>query len=239
MSSSTVSSLSLSSEDEDYDTTARAVLTEDGFDPEDLKKVSLKKCSRTPLIYYSYLGDVTMVRYLIAHGADCRKTDQYECTPLYWAAMYGRLEIMKLLSQDGGAHEDIRKVTVDGWSPLRIALHNGYFHVAQWLILNGALASRDDNVIDDMVMQRDLRQQRNWRDDRRRTVLSWARDAVATYDQFQLFVTGTILFPDEEVPGVLEIIADYVAGTQPQLRTLRQLIDRLPAFIDDVPFIER
>ena len=214
-------------------------MKEKKFDTNDLNKRN--EFGWTPLGYYTYKGNVTMVRYLIAHGADGQKTDAEGCCPLFVAAQRGHLEIMKMLSQVGGFHENIRKVTVDGWSPLRIALHNGHFHVAQWLILNGALASRDDNVIDDMVMQRDLRQEdeRNWRDDRRRTVLSWARDAVATYDNFQLFVTGTILFPDEEVPEVLEIIADYVAGTQPQLRTLRQLIDRLPAFIDDVPFVER
>ena len=37
--------------------------------------------------------------------------------------------------------------------------------------------------------------------------------------------------------GILELIAHFVAGTPQQLRTLRQLIDRLPAFIADVPFV--
>ena len=35
--------------------------------------------------------------------------------------------------------------------------------------------------------------------------------------------------------GILELITHYVAGTQQQLRTLRQLMDRLPALIADVP----
>ena len=37
--------------------------------------------------------------------------------------------------------------------------------------------------------------------------------------------------------GILELIAHYIAGTPQQLRTLRQLVDRLPALIADVPFV--
>ena len=37
--------------------------------------------------------------------------------------------------------------------------------------------------------------------------------------------------------GILEVIAHYVAGTPQQRRTLRQLLDRLPAFIEDTPFV--
>jgi len=38
--------------------------------------------------------------------------------------------------------------------------------------------------------------------------------------------------------GILEVIAHYVAGTPQQRHTLRQLMDRLPAFIADEPFVE-
>ena len=183
-----------------------------------------------------------MVRYLISiRGADCRIRTRFEYFPLYWAAACGHLEIVRFLSQVGGAHEDIRKVTMYGECPLRVALENGHFEVVQWLILNGALALRDDmdgGGIDDAIMRSDLRQGRIWREDRRRTVVSWARGAVTTHDNVTVLLTGMNLFPDEEVPEVLELIAHYVVGTQQQLRTLRQLIDRLPAFIDDVPFVE-
>lgn len=38
-------------------------------------------------------------------------------------------------------------------------------------------------------------------------------------------------------PGILKVVADYVVGGTPQhVRTLRQLMDRLPAFIKDIPF---
>ena len=71
-------------------------------------------------------------------------------------------------------------------------------------------------------------------------VLAWVQDAITTHDNFQLFFTGTIiLFPDEDVlPEILQIIADYVVGTRQQIRTLRQLTEVLPRFIDNVPFVD-
>ena len=229
-------------EEDKEDRTARALLTQVGFNPDDLSKRN--EAGWTPMTWYCAEGNVTMVRYLITRVADCRKADRDGCCPMYYAARGGHLEVMQLLFRESGAHEDIQRQNQFGTSPLRIALRYGYFDVVYWLILNGALApddgDADDNAIDDMFMRGDLRQGTHdtWRDDRRRTVLSWARDAVTSYDNFQLFVTGTNLFPDDDVPEILQIIADYVAGTQPQLRTLRQLMNRLPAFIDDVRFIE-
>ena len=126
---------------------------------------------------------------------------------------------------------------------------------------------RDDVAgggIDDMVMRRDLRQCIFWKDDIRLPILAWVRDAVATHDNVKVFLTGTIvstsLFrrhpknpyvtrskkpkvaPSPLVllkgkSGILELIAHYVAGTPQQRRTLRQLMDRLPVFIADVPFV--
>ena len=126
MSLSTVSPSSSSSseeEEEDYGRTAQALLKKEGFDPDDVSKLNIYGC--TPMVYYSYMGNVTMVRYLIAHGADCRKIDRSGYSPMHWAAMYGHLEIIKLLSHDGGAHDDIRKVSNIGHSPLRVALDRG------------------------------------------------------------------------------------------------------------------
>ena len=182
-----------------------------------------------------------MVRYLISiRGADCRIRTRFEYFPLYWAAACGHLEIVRFLSQVGGAHEDIRKVTMYGECPLRVALENGHFEVVQWLILNGALSLPQDGygVVDDAIMRSDLRQGRIWREDRRRTVVSWARGAVTTHDNVTVLLTGMNLFSDEELPGIIELIAHYVAGSQQQLRTLRQLMDRLPTFIENVPFVE-
>lgn len=121
-------------------------------------------------------------------------------------------------------------------------------------------------------MRNDLRPQQNnfcynWQNDNRLTVLAWAHDAVAKYENVKLFLTGTIMPASSSVcrhpknpyatrshkrmkvvspsplvilkgkSGILALIAHYVVGTPQQLRTQRQLINRLPAFIANVPFV--
>lgn len=55
-----------------------------------------------------------MCRYLACCGADCRKTIIANgWFPMYWAAAGGHLEIVRFLSQDGGAYEDTPKLTSD------------------------------------------------------------------------------------------------------------------------------
>lgn len=260
--------------EEDYNDIARALLTKDEFYPDDLNKVSLKKWSHTPLIYYSYKGNVTMCRYLIARGADCQKTDDtFGFSPLYVAAIWGHLEIMKLLFYHGGAQEDIGKGIRNAGTALRVALLYEEFDVVHLLILIGALAPRDDVDdcdIDDAIMRRDLSQEvrgqdsKKWNYDHRLTVLARAQDTVTNHDNVQVFLEGTILSlasfrrhpknpyatrssKNRKVSsppvvlkgnsGILALIAQYVAGTPQQVRMLRQLIDRLPAFIADVPFV--
>ena len=258
-------------EDEAYGKTARALLKLHKFELDDVNK---EKDGWTTMNLFSSIGNFKMCRYLFySCGADCRKTIATGYFPMYYAALYGHLEIVLFLYHECGAHNDIREVTVDGWSPLRIALHNGHFHVIYWLILVGALAPRNDvdgGGIDNMLMRRELRDEtgRNWRADKRLPILSWAQDAVATHaNVVQLLLTGTIA-RNNQMPtslfrrhpnnpyttrskgispsplvmfkgksGILELIAHYVAGTKQQLRTLRQLTDRLPAFIADVPFV--
>lgn len=202
-----------------------------------------------------------MCQYLFYfRGADCRQTDENGWFPILVAALYGHLEIMKWLDDECGAHEDIRRRTGasysplqqdrNGDSPLRMALYGGHFHVVQWLIRNGALSSPRDDAdgggIDDMVMRRDLGQS-NWFwindlidlfNDRRLPILSWAQVAVTTHANFQLVLTSTsFTFHGQHQRGILEMVSDYVVGTQQQIRTLRQLTEVLPRFIDDVPFI--
>ena len=85
------------------------------------------------------------------------------------------MEILTLLSQVGGAHEDIRKVIRNGLSPLHVALWNGHTEVVHWLILNGALAPRNDvdgGGIDDAIMRKDFWRHTKWDEDKRLTVLS-------------------------------------------------------------------
>ena len=236
----------------------RALLEEKGFDLDDVNK----RCDIrgfgpvTPMIYFCWKGNVAMCRYLIARGADCRKANRYGSFPLFWAARYGHLEIIKLLSHDGGARDDIQKQTGLGYSPLRIAFVADHFPVVQWLIRNGALAFRDgDGGIDDEIMRRDLSPTLidgapiEWDSDKREPVLAGAREAVTTHDNaVQLLFTRMIASSKQRASplaifdgtsGILKVIADYgVTGSPQQLRTLRQLTELLPAFINDTPFVE-
>ena len=252
-------------ENEAYDKIARALLTKEGFDLEDVnKKCNINGFSLTPMIHFSRAGNLQMCRYLLSRGADCRKTNTYGDFPLFVAAAGGHLEIVRFLSHDGGAHEDIRKLNKNGWSPLRTALYNDHGDTWKWLVLNEALSSSRaaDGGIDDMIMRRDFCQVQGqgqvgdvWFDERRLALLSWAQDAVTTHDNFQLFLTGTSLFSrgdetsttslslsasllvrifnGQQQPDLLELISQYVVEprTQHQVRTLRQLVDRLPTFI--------
>ena len=164
--------------DEEYDQTARALLTAEGFDPDDINRVcdvvdphdGDYSWSTTPMIYFCCTGNFKMCRYLFfRRGADCRKTDENGWSPMV-AAACGHLEIVQWLSQVGGAKDDIRKRTEHDWSPLSIALFYDQFDVVYWLIQNGALALRDDmdgGGIDNAIMRSDLRQDRIWREDRR------------------------------------------------------------------------
>lgn len=188
------------------DRKARVVLKQIGFNPEeDIDKAcriftvdGTFSWSVTPLIYFCCTGNLTMCKYILSRGADSRKADDKNgCCPMYWAAWHDRLEICKLLFHDGGAHDDIRKVSRSGLSPLRVALHRGNYDVILWMIPNGAFSPRQEGVIDDMTMRNGLRQINNfipkWDNDKRLTVLARAQDVVITHDNFKLFLKGTII----------------------------------------------
>ena len=224
-------------------TTARALLTKQGFDPDNLSKVCVVDgWNFTPLIFFCWKGKLLVVRYLIfIRGADWRETDMTGRFPLYWAAMAGHLEIIKFLCHECGAHEDVRRVSNGGTSPLEIAFYHGHFRVVPWLILNGALTSplrrRTSSRIHTYTMRRALLPDPYWDYDKRLQLEAWAKAAVATHDQFQL----SSFIPLVELKGnsgVLEIIAGYCGyRKRRELRIIRKLLHLLLAFIKDVPFV--
>ena len=245
---------------QESDNWARALLQETGFDPDNLDKKD-NEIGYTPMLYFAEKGNVKMCRYLIARGADCRKSDTYGRCPMFIAAANGHLEMMTLLYQDGDAREDIRTQTRNGLTPLRFALHNDHVAIWKWLIRKGALASRTiEGVMDDATLRKNLRPLDNcsWEEDKRRAILSWAQDAVTAHEHFQLFVTGTPLFSRDDTrtsssslsssllvrifhrhqpPDILEVITHYVEDTEQDLRTFHQLLDRLPRFIHHARFV--
>ena len=157
--------------------------------------------SLTPLIYFSLKGNLKMVQYLISRGADCRKI----LANGYWFAMYaaaygGHVKVVQWLARHGGAKEDIRQHNYFGLSCLRAALNQGHDDVAKWLLPNRALTPRDDGEIDDALLRHELNPAMNtfaekWCDDKRLTVLSWARDAVTIHEIVMLLLKGTMLSP--------------------------------------------
>ena len=192
-----------SSWDDEKDSKARAVLKEEGLDPDNINKECLVmgKCvpwTVTPMHHFSGKGNLQMCQYLLFRGADCRKISKYGCFPMFIAAAYGHLAVVAWLYHVVGAKDEIRKVHRSGFTPVRIALQNGRVDMAKWFIRNGALSSPHDAVdgggIDAMVMRRDLDQAYGeWDEDERLPLLSWAQDAVTTHEHFQLFLKGTIL----------------------------------------------
>ena len=275
-------------DDQEYDQTAQALIKKMGFDLDNINKLCViddpyddgYTWSVTPMIYFCSTGNLPMCQYLFFRlGADCRQTDGCLCFPMLIAAAYGHLEIVRWLSQVGGAREDIRKVTKAGNSPLGEALRYGYFPVAQWFILNGAWAPHIlwilggslhncSKVIDDTLMRKELHPKRLRTVDQGRAILSWAKEAVKDHDNIYVFLTGTIVSaasyrrhpknqyatrskrmkvapssssPVELLKGnvVLKLVAAYVeTKPKPQdLRIYRHLMDRLPAFIDEQPFV--
>ena len=238
--------IGVATEDEE-DTTARVLMTKLGFNPEDIDEIKVvgydsfpHRMSTTPIIHFCRLGNVRMCRYLIFRGADCLKLGWGGNSPMYWAAMAGHLEIMKLLLHHGGAHEDVRRMCDAGTSPLQVAFDKGYLHVVRWLILNGALSSplrrrRNRNSIHTYTLRRAMRSAEGY--DKRLPILTWAQNAIATHEQFQL----SSFIPLVELRGksdVLERIAEYSGyRNRHELRIFRQLLQHLQAFIEDVPFI--
>jgi ankyrin repeat protein len=76
---------------------------------------------------------------LLDRGADVNACDDTNWTPLYMAALHGRLEIVRMLLDHGAA---INSLSVGGQTPLNIASKYGYVEIVRLLLERGA----DPNV---------------------------------------------------------------------------------------------
>ena len=97
-------------------------------------------------------GDVIQLWRLLEHkDADVHFTDGLGMQPIHYACMYGELDIIKVLLQ---FDVDINKETSAGQYPLEIAVKEGNFDVAQYLITKGA---RVGTIVDGIkgVIKRD------------------------------------------------------------------------------------
>jgi ankyrin repeat protein len=99
------------------------------------------------LLYHAAeLGHTEMTHWLLSKGVDCniasvRGTEEIGETPVFVAAEYGHLEVMRLLI---GAGANIHHKTRSGITPLAIALRNGRTNIVRHLVRRGAEATRTD-----------------------------------------------------------------------------------------------
>ena len=81
-------------------------------------------------------GDTEALKHYLSNGEGPNRLDpNFGVTPLSWAALEGRSEIVELLIEAGA---DVNEVNRDGATPLHTAAFMGRFKVAQLLLDNGA-----------------------------------------------------------------------------------------------------
>ena len=105
-------------------------------------------------------GDVIQLwRLLDRKDADVRFVDGLGMQPIHYACIYGKLDIIKVLLQ---YDVDINQTTAKGEYPLELAVREGNFDVAQYLINKGArVKTIVDGIKDDSFRQRSATLPRN------------------------------------------------------------------------------
>jgi ankyrin repeat protein len=73
-------------------------------------------------------GKLDLIKSLLVDGANVNERGLSEESPLAWASITGRLEVAKVLIENGA----------DGWSPLHLASGNAHVEVVQLLLERGA-----------------------------------------------------------------------------------------------------
>ncbi len=87
----------------------------------------------TALMWYSYHGDLNIVKYLIEKGADINAEGRYGDTALIWGSERGNLEVVKYLIKKG----DNVKNKYGNIALIRSS-YVGHLNIIKYLIDNGA-----------------------------------------------------------------------------------------------------
>lgn len=95
---------------------------------------------RLPLCIAAKNGDKEIVKALLGHGAKINLRDEKDLTPLYIAAIYERMDVMRVLLEN---KDDANKIEVDlpskeGHTPLMCVAEIGDLTIAGLLIASGA-----------------------------------------------------------------------------------------------------
>lgn len=115
------------------------------FCPSGGKEATLKYRDRKgrSLLHHASLADSQdAVRLLLAEGIDCEARDEFECTPLFVAAMHNRLHALRMLLQH---RADINvKALFDDSTPLHQGTFYGWNSVVQLLLTQQAETGMQD-----------------------------------------------------------------------------------------------
>lgn len=105
----------------------------------DINQRDLK--GKTPLFLAAQSGHVSVVRELLAHGAEKERINRLGRTPLHTAIDNGHLKVVRALL-DAGANLEAKDI--EGDSPLTRAILTGHLSIVQELLARGALMDSCD-----------------------------------------------------------------------------------------------
>ena len=234
-----------------------------GFDPNNVTKRMLGSpyddedyFKITPMGYFAEKGDLPMMRWLYANGANTRDTNVSFWFPMYAATVHGHLDACKWLYEHGAA-DDITRNAVGNTinrRPLKTAFET-FRAMSRWMILKGAICeSNDSGELDAEVMEQDLSDSRRFshaHSREREMLLKWAQDLHQRRKSFVVFLKGTLSRPKlhsyhtrrsssplrilSGTPGILERIGDFVGNVRGrEARIVRQLAEVLPDFNEEL-----
>ena len=231
-----------------------------GFDPNDAALDNIYyafnsyfwEAEITPMIYYAYVGNLKMCRYLASRGASTTKSTS-SWGPMRAAIHMGHLEVCKFLYANGASH-DIWKETSFGVTPLHSVAFSGRDELVRWLVLQGALCAdgsseeierdRDHLIYPEICFDRNKSELKLSSSYER--LVGWAKEVTESHSSLKMFLLGALPpAPDKDQrcallqclsghPGVREHIGNFVGlevTKTKQLRFLRNVVDVLPSLI--------
>ena len=234
-----------------------------GFDPNNVTKRMLASpyddedyFKITPMGYFAQKGDLPMMRWLYANGANTRDTNVSFWFPVYAATVHGHLDACKWLYEHGAADDITRNAVADMMNhrPLKTAFET-FRAMSRWMILKGALCeSNGSGELDAEVMEQDLGDSGRIFDHghrKREMLLEWAQDLHQCRKSFVVFLKGTLSRPKLHSyhtrrsssplrilsgnPGILERIGDFAGIVRGrEARIVRQLVEVLPDFNEEL-----
>jgi ankyrin repeat protein len=95
------------------------------------------------LVYYSYKGDISVVKHLINSGVDVNSINNEGFYAIIQAALNNHKEIVELLISEGA---NINKVGSDKYDALTAAAYKGHIDIVDILINSGAAIDGNDGV---------------------------------------------------------------------------------------------